>query len=326
MLDFFLPQLTKNYYINFYGGEPLLSLNLIRETISLLNYKNIEFSKKSHYSITTNGSLFSEEVIQFLNEYKFSIELSFDGLAQDINRKKGSFEKIVFCIKELLKYPSIHLETNSVFTPETVGYLSESIQFIMGLNVPNIHFSLSTIKPWDQASLLKLEKEIIKLRKIVLALYEGSRNNPVVNFREEKKKGIFYCSAGKDRLAISPEGGIWGCFLFADYFRGKENRPQYQKFYFGTLDNFIKNYNDIYPLISSNYAQLSMDNFSTSSMECFLCSELENCGVCPINASFSGVPLGKIPDYICKIRKIMIREEEKFRRMLFLKYDFHNIY
>lgn len=235
-------------------------------------------------------------------------------MAQEVNRNKGSFEKIVSAIKESLKYPEINLEVNSVFTPETINLLSESIQFIMGLDVPHIHFSLSTIKPWDQASLLKLEKEIIKLRKIVLAHYERNGNNPVVNFIEEKRKGIFYCSAGKDRLAITPEGEIWGCYLFADYFRGKENTPQYQKFYFGTLANFIKNYNNIYPLISSNYAHLSMDNLSTSNGKCFLCSELENCAVCPINASFSGVPLGKIPNYVCQIRKIMIREKGNFKK------------
>jgi sulfatase maturation enzyme AslB (radical SAM superfamily) len=309
-----LPFLAKNYYLNFYGGEPLLSFDSIKKTISLLNSKNKELNKKPHFSITTNGSLLSEEVIQFLNTYKFSVELSFDGLAQEVHRNKGSFEKIVSSIKELLKYTDMNLEVNSVFTPETVSYLSKSIQFIMDLNVPNIHFSLSTIKPWDRASLLKLEKELIKLRKIVLAHYERNGNNPVVNFIAEKRKGIFSCSAGKDRLAITPEGGIWGCYLFPDYFRGKENTPQFQKFYFGTLDDFIKNYKNIYPLISSNYAQLSMDNFSTSSMKCFLCSDLENCEVCPINASFSGVPLGKIPNYTCEIRRIMIREKGKFRK------------
>lgn len=311
---FFLPRLTKNYYLNFYGGEPLLSFNLIKKTISFLLNKNEELNKRVNYSITTNGILLTEKIIQFLNKHKFSVELSFDGLAQDVSRKKGSFKKIVSSIKELLNYLNINLEVNSVFTPMTVDYISESIKFIMALGVPNIHFSLSIIEPWDQACLLKLENELTKLRKIALAHYKRSGNIPVINFREDNGKGIFYCAAGKDRLAITPEGEIWGCYLFPDYFKGKEKTLEYQKLYFGTLDNFIENHEDIYPQIFSNYAQLSMDNFSTSAMKCFLCLDLENCRICPVNASFSGVSLGKIPLYACEIQKIKIKEKEIFRK------------
>ncbi len=240
--------------------------------------------------------------------------MSFDGVAQDILRKKGSFKKTVLIIEKLLNYPSIDIEVNSVFAPSTVDYLSESIKFIMDLAVPNIHFSLSMINPWNQASLLKLENEIAKLVKILVNNYKRKGNIPVVNFREEPGKGIFYCAAGKDRLAITPDEEIWGCFLFPDYFKGKEHSLEYQKFYFGPLDDFIENHKSIYPRILTNYARLSMDNFSSSRLGCFLCPELENCAVCPINASFSGNPLGEIPSYLCKIQKIKIKEKEKFRR------------
>jgi len=279
-----------------------------------LNKKNIEFKKKANYSITTNGSLITEEMIQFFNEHKFSVELSFDGVAQEILRKKGSFKKTVSIIEEFLNYPDIDLEVNSVFAPTTVDYLSESIKFIMDLGIPSIHFSLSMIKPWDQASLLKLENEMAQLVKILANNYKRKGNIPVSNFKEESDKGIFYCAAGKDRLVITTDEEIWGCCLFPDYFKGKENSPEYQKFYFGSLDDFIDNHKSIYPRILSNYAGLSMDNFSSSRLKCFLCPELENCAVCPINASFSGNPLGEIPSYLCKIQKIKIKEKEKFKR------------
>jgi hypothetical protein len=240
--------------------------------------------------------------------------LSFDGLAQELLRKKGSLERTVSIIEELLNYPDIALEVNSVFTPTTVDHLSKSIKFIMGLGVPSIHFSLSAINPWDRVSLLKLEDEMRKLRKILVSNNKIKGKIPVVNFREDSGKGIFYCAAGKDRLTITPDEGIWGCFLFPDYFKGKENSAEYQKFYFGSLNDFVKDYKNIYPRISSNYSQLSMDNFSTSHLECFLCPELENCAVCPVNASFSGHPIGEIPSYLCKIQKIKIKEKEKFKR------------
>jgi hypothetical protein len=149
--------------------------------------------------------------------------------------------------------------------------------------------------------------------KILVSNFKRKSNIPVANFREEPDTGIFYCAAGKDRLAITPDEEIWGCFLFPDYFKGKEHSLEYQNFYFGTLDDFIENHKSIYPRILSNYARLSMDNFSASRLECFLCPELENCAVCPINASFSGNALGKIPSYLCKIQKIRIKQKENFR-------------
>lgn len=311
-----LPKLKKNYYINFYGGEPLLSFDLIRETTSLLSKKNQEFGKKCKYTITTNGSLITEDISKFLNDNKFSVNFSFDGLAQDVLRKEGSFKKIVSSIDRLLNYSNIDLSINSVFTPRTVKYIPETINFIISLGVSSIHFSLSTIEPWNRFSLQKLDGIMSKLRKIILSHYKRSGNIPVTNFRKENNKGIFYCSAGSDRVAVSPEGQIWGCFLFAEYFKSKENSQDYEQFYFGDLDSFTKNYEKIFPQISSKYAQLSMDNFSTPNMKCLFCSELENCTVCPINAAFSGNPLGKIPTYICEIQKIKIRQRKRLEEEL----------
>jgi len=311
-----LPFLTKKYYLNFYGGEPLLSFDLIKEIISFLKTKNKEIKKKANYSITTNGILLTKEIIKFLNEHHFSVVLSFDGKAQNIQRKKGSSKELILFIEELLKQPNINLEVNSVFTPATIDFLTESMEFIMALEVPNIRFALSTIENWDEDSLQKFKNEIKKLRKILLHRYKSRSDVPIVNFREANEKGIFFCAAGRDRVAITPEGKIWGCFLFPDYFKGKEKSTEYQKFFFGTLNGFKKNHKNIYRDICSNYSQLSMDNFSTSSMNCLLCPDLEKCSICPINAAFSSKSLGKIPVYLCQIQKIKIQEKEKFKNQI----------
>ena len=55
-----------------------------------------------------------------------------------------------------------------------------------------------------------------------------------------------------------------------------------------------------------------MDNFSTREMKCFLCPDLENDSICPMNVSFAGHSWEKIPDYVCAIQKIKIRGKEKF--------------
>jgi len=311
-----LPFLTKDYYLNFFGGEPLLAFDLIKETTSFLKKENKSHRKRALYSITTNGSLFTEEIMHFLNKQKFSIEFSFDGLAQRNQRNQGDFDEIVSNIKELLRFPDNYLETNSVFTPKTVEHLSESLRFIMDLGVGNINLSLSIIEPWSPQDLQRLSKEMAKLRNILFLLYKKKGEIPVIEFREVNTKGIFYCAAGQDRLAITPEGQIWGCDLFADNFSNKNISPEYQKYFFGDLKTFSKNHKKIFPRKSANYSRLSMDNFSTPQRKCLFCLELEHCTVCPVNVAFAGYPMGKIPSYVCTIQQIRIKEKAKFWKEL----------
>jgi len=203
---------------------------------------------------------------------------------------------------------------NSVFTPQSVDSLSKSVQFLLDLGVPEINFAFSILQPWKRASLIKLRNEIKILREILLSYYYKKGTIPVMDFRDRPGKGIFYCAAGKDRLTVTPEEEIWGCQLFPEYLKGRENSRQFKKFFFGTLDNFITNYKNIYPRISRNYAWLSTDNYSTTTMDCYLCPEIEYCQICPINAAFTGSPLGKIPGYVCEIQRIKKGDSPLFRK------------
>jgi sulfatase maturation enzyme AslB (radical SAM superfamily) len=272
--------------------------------VGFLENKNPKSKKRAVYTITTNGSLLTKEIIQFLDRHRFLVTLSFDGLAQEITRGKATQKNIVKAIETMLRYPAISLETNSVFAPRTVGYLSKSIKFILDLGVQSANFSLSATDFWDQASLLKFKDEISKLREIALSIKKSGGSIPIKMFSEEKEKGIFYCAAGKDRLAITTEGQVWGCYLFADYFRKKRKASEFHKYYFGTLDDLIAKGRIAYSKTISNYSWLSMDNFKTEETDCFLCPELEYCQICPISAALSGLPLGRIPSHLCKIQRI----------------------
>jgi sulfatase maturation enzyme AslB (radical SAM superfamily) len=311
-----LPFLTDNYFLNFYGGEPLLCFDLIKQALSFLDEKNKEFDKTPHYSLTTNGSLITEEIIQTLDEHKFLVEFSFDGLAQNLQRKQGNFDKTVSNIEKILKFPNLRLEINSVFTPATVDRISESLGFMMGMGLKDLHLSLSLLRPWNRHSLSRLKREMTQLRKNLISHYKRTGEIPLTNFREEGAEGFFYCAGGQDRLAFTSEEQIWGCDLFADYFRGKEGLPECHDYFFGSLDTFSENHKKIYPRISSNYAKLSMDNFQTPHMKCLFCSNLESCTICPVAAAFSGNPIGEVPAYACEIQKIKSEEKEKFKSSL----------
>lgn len=310
-----MPRLTEDYHVIFYGGEPVLNLEVIERTVHFLISETAEFKKRPHFSITTNGSLLSEEKIRFLDKHVFSVELSFDGLAQGMSRDRASTNKVIRTITRLLESQNIRLEINSVFDAKSVEEISESIAFIMGLGVRNVNLSLSILKPWDERSLNKLEQEIAKLSRLQWDHYETTGEISLLNFRDDDQKGIFYCSAGQDRFAVSPDGKLWGCALFADYFKDRENSSLYEKYCFGDIGHLGEKPENVFKKIRLNYSRLSMDQFSTKAMDCFLCPDLQNCAVCPMDVSFAGHSWNAIPDYVCTIQKIKIREKEKFLRL-----------
>jgi len=317
-LVFYFPFLTNRFDLNFYGGEPLLAFDLIKKAISKTSSLNEKLQKKGEYSLTTNGSFITQEILDFLNNHKFLVELSFDGLVHDQQRKKGSSRKVTNTLKRLLDYPNIQVEVNSVFTSSTIDTLYESLKYILNFGAPSVYFSLSTIARWDEDSLEQFKMELTKLRELLLRIYKKRGNIPVRNFRDggELKKGGFSCVAGEDRFVITPNGDLWGCFLFPDYFKGKERSLEFDKYYFGNLMDFANDHESIYPKISKNYSKLTMSKFSSEGRDCLFCQYFEYCRICPINAALCGAEIGNIPYHICKLKRIEIEEMHKFHNLI----------
>jgi hypothetical protein len=175
------------------------------------------------------------------------------------------------------------------------------------------------MEKWQTAHLDILKKELQRLNDFLALYYKKTGSMPVKNFRfngdkQEAKKNIFRCSAGRNRMAVTPEGKVWGCFLFHDYFKGKENTPQYRDYAFGSLADFINGYRIQYPKIMVNYNELRQDYFNAGGKCCFLCEEIESCGVCPVSAAYTGGAVGKIGCDLCELVKIQAEARQNFRR------------
>jgi sulfatase maturation enzyme AslB (radical SAM superfamily) len=314
-LEYFYPYFSEECYINFYGGEPLLAFPAIRNIVFSLEEKNRTHEKRIHYTISTNGSLMDEDVFRFFIRYNISPLLSFDGYAQDITREKGTFDSSVALIKKI-QASEIDLLVNSVFTPETVKFLSKSMRLLMDMGVKNIDLSLSTVDPWDETRLEELEAELANLRKSLFSFYKRTKTIPINKFSKSLKKGVFQCAAGRDRMTLAPDGKLWGCHLFSLYLSGKESTRQYQKYCFGDVEHFFKNLEQIYPKILMNYAELRMDCFYTPKEFCLFCEEIEDCGICPSYAALSSGVIKEIPLWICEIKKIFRKEKSKLWKEL----------
>ncbi len=307
--DYFSPFFNDDSHISFYGGEPLLAFEIIKKSVDYILEKKLK--KKFNFALTTNGSLLNTEMFEFFNRHKFSLLLSFDGLAQEILRKKESFETVLTNVKKTLTYPGLEVSTNSVFTPESVHLLAESLEFIVNLGIKKVQVSISTISKWDRDSILQLEKELGKTKKFLIPIYKKTGAIPIDSFMKKTQKNLFGCNAGESRFTTAADGKLWGCYLFSDYFKGKEETKGYRKYCFGDLDTFIENQGEIYPRILANYEKLRMDYFSTPDRFCMECDDLLECYVCPVDAALSGAVLGNIPAHLCEINKVLRKARQQ---------------
>ena len=176
-LDCLLPHFAQESFLNFSGGEPLLQFDLIKETVKLVKYKKLK--KNIKFSITTNGSLIDEKILQFLRRNKFSLMLSYDGLAQNSSRCENSQSQMVSKIKKLLSSPEIELEIHSVFTPMSIHHLSVSLRHIMELGIQNASLAFSYIHPWSEDQIMFLKNELSRARSFLLSFYKKNASIPI---------------------------------------------------------------------------------------------------------------------------------------------------
>ncbi|MBQ7689395.1 MAG: radical SAM protein [Clostridia bacterium] len=148
-LDFYLEHSDdrQNSAISFYGGEPLLAFDLIRQVVEYVNERFV--GKDILFSMTTNGTMLSDEIIEFFAEHKFALMFSIDGPAKihDINRKRidgtGSFSVAFESLKKTIaRYEKIgeinRISVNTVMNPQNeiddVLTLYEDPVFQKGIN------------------------------------------------------------------------------------------------------------------------------------------------------------------------------------------------
>ncbi len=309
-LDFFFPYFARDCAIIFCGGEPLLGADTIGETVRIADAKGRRTRKKPSYSLSTNGSLIDDEILDLFDRHKFTVLLSFDGLAQDAGRKAGSYGLVSGALDRLLELSRIELHTNSVFTPATVGCLSDTVRDIVERGVPDVQISFSTHAPWGAEARARLEDELGRLRGFLLPLARRTGRMPVTNFRKPTEEGIFACLAGETRMALSPDGRLWGCHLFYDLHKKTKDRST-ASFSFGGLDPFIARRERSLARTLPRYGDLRMDHFHTPRKFCGQCDDVRDCVICPADAALSSGIVGRIGLDDCQIRQVFRAEKRR---------------
>ena len=303
-----LPRMGRDFGLFFYGGEPLLRFSVMREIVPEVRALARAAGKQPRFGLTTNGSLIDDEVLSFLERHRFTLVLSYDGLAQDAQRSPGSGARLRPLIRRILAGGRIRLETNSVFRPDSVGELSASMRGLIEIGVPSICFNLDLMVPWPPETVGVFGRELADLRMSLATGFRRTGRLPVRSMAELLTPALRRCPAAKDRLAVDPRGRIWGCAIFSDWARDYGGAAAVRDFSFGRVGPKDPAFGAKASRVGSRYREFAIEKNESPAGSCRRCSERGRCWVCPAVSALAGGGFHRIPAFVCDLQRIKARE------------------
>ncbi len=213
----------------FFGGEPLLNLDTIRQTVDYAEQQGKNSNKNFRFNITTNGTLLSAPVRQFLKKHRFGVIVSIDG-DQDLHdtmrpfaNGQGSYDTIRNNLEAFQKGSRLN-ETawslRATFTNNNLDF-TDQVLHLAGLGFQDISvepcFSENPAVGICQDDLPALKAEYTSFAQRYLEEIKAGRSFSFFHFRvmlDQTKRGtqrLTQCGAGNGYMAVSASGDLYPC-------------------------------------------------------------------------------------------------------------------
>jgi uncharacterized protein len=231
--------LIKNSYdremleLDFFGGEPLMNWDVVRETVLYGREQEKLHGKKFRFTLTTNGLLLDDEKIDFINKEMSTVVLSLDGRREvhDAMRVsengKGSYDAILPKFKALIdKRGGKDYYIRGTFTKQNLDFADDVMDiFEQGFD----QISIEPVIADPKCEWAITEREL----PAVFAEYERLAKIIINNHRSDDKYLNFFhfmidldngpcaikrmrgCGCGNEYVAVSPNGDIYPCHQFS---------------------------------------------------------------------------------------------------------------
>lgn len=209
--------------IGFFGGEPLLEFELIKKiTETIENHPS--FNKKLvELTVVTNGTIFSDEIADFLNEHHIGFCLSCDGppFVQDTLRclqdGKGSSSIVTNTIRRA-KETLLSVLVNAVYHPQTFRYLPHVVEYLASLGLKRIYLNPDFSAPWSKKEAELLSEIYGQISKQYIDFYLQKKphfisliDSKIAVILGEGYKPLDRCKMGTGEFAFTPSGNIYPC-------------------------------------------------------------------------------------------------------------------
>ena len=214
---------TKDFVLGFFGGEPLLAWERLREADAYAEARCRENGLRLRRTVTTNLTLLTDEKLDWLQARRYKLGLSLDGTAASHDRfrrypdGRGSHADCLRAL-ERVKRHRIEAEVVCVLNPETVAGLPDSVRFLVSVFGGRIGINPNFLAEWTDADCAALEKAYAEIADFYLESYR--RGTPFrVTWIDGKIKTLLSngygpcdkCCPLKRELAVSPSGNFYPC-------------------------------------------------------------------------------------------------------------------
>lgn len=232
-IDFLLKNSGKRRHleVDFFGGEPLLSMDVVKQTVSYARSKEKEFGKVFRFTITTNGMLLDDELTEYFNQEMDNVVLSLDGRKEVHDRfrvdafGKGSYDVIVPKFQRFVeKRGDRSYYIRGTFTHHNPDFF-EDIRHMVDLGFRELSMEPVVTSPGDPSALTKDDMPIVfesyeKLAKYLIDLNKAGKPVRFYHFNLDLENGpclykrIVGCGSGSEYLAVTPWGDLYPCHQF----------------------------------------------------------------------------------------------------------------
>ena len=229
-LDFLIANSGKrrNLEVDFFGGEPLMNFDVVKQLVAYARSIEKEYNKNFRFTLTTNGMLINDDVIDFANKEMSNVVLSLDGRKEVHDRYrvdyagKGSWERIVPKFQKLVEArEGKNYYMRGTFTHENPDFL-EDIKTMLDLGFTELSMEPVVCAPGDPAELTAEDMEIVKEKLAELMLQRDGEGKPFTfyHYMIDLKGGpciykrISGCGSGTEYMAVTPWGDLYPCHQF----------------------------------------------------------------------------------------------------------------
>jgi sulfatase maturation enzyme AslB (radical SAM superfamily) len=146
--------LRRDVELQFFGGEPLLALGVVKRAVALAERLSAESGKRVRFLLTTNGLALDDDAVAYLREKSFSVEISCDGTmgAQDSQRPTargdGSWALLSAGL-ERLRAAGVEYQVIAVVMPEDAARAHERLEALASLGHRRIQLNYALGRAWS---------------------------------------------------------------------------------------------------------------------------------------------------------------------------------
>lgn len=221
----------RNLEVDFFGGEPLMNFEVVKQLVEYARSVEKEHNKNFRFTLTTNGVLLDDDVIDYLNKEMSNVVLSLDGRKEIHDHfrvdysGKGSYDKILPKFRNLVeKREGKNYYMRGTFTHNNVDF-TKDIFHMADLGFKELSMEPVVCPPDDPYALTNedmpklfeqyeiLAKEMVRRKKTGdgFTFYHymlDLQNGPCIY------KRITGCGSGTEYMAVTPWGDLYPCHQF----------------------------------------------------------------------------------------------------------------